>query len=70
MMQARVIPAGYNVVGTCGECGGPVLSPMMWGGNCEPKKHCMDCNRQAKPVTLPIWGPIMSMTPNASSTSK
>lgn len=41
----RTFPHGYNVIGTCGKCGGPIITPIMWvstGTNDPPPEFCMD----------------------------
>jgi len=50
------IPHNHNVTGTCGDCGGPIISPMMWSGTGQPSERCMNCGKRAKPLapTTPI----------------
>lgn len=59
--QIRELPAGFCVVGTCGACGGPVLSPQMSSGVGEPTRTCMDCGRTVKTTLFPNFGPILEM---------
>jgi len=58
------IPANHNVTGTCGECGWPIISPMLWGGTCPPSEWCMNCGKHPKPIVAPSFGPVREMTPN------
>jgi len=55
------IPFGYNVVGTCGSCGGPLLNPQQICGNYVPDVYCQHCGKKAKYVVQPIYGPIREM---------
>jgi hypothetical protein len=59
------IPADHNLVGTCGLCGGPVITPMIWGGSTasRPAAFCYHCNARAKPTIVASWGPIIEMQP-------
>lgn len=57
----RVIPYGFNVVGTCGNCGGPVLSPQSVSGNYQPEDFCADCGKKAKKIVQPFFGRIREM---------
>jgi len=43
--------------GTCGNCGGPVTVPGMWGGRVPPVPRCEDCGATAKNP----FGPPMAM---------
>lgn len=52
----RVIPANHIVIGTCGVCGGPVISPMA-----SEISWCMDCLAVPKKKINPAWGPILEM---------
>jgi hypothetical protein len=55
-----VIPLGYNVVGTCGKCGGPIIQSMMQGGP-NPPRTCLSCGRSPKNAVWPSYGPIQEM---------
>lgn len=61
---AYCIPAGFILVGTCGECGGPLLTAQTVAssgtGPVTPHIVCQDCLRVAKNVE-PNYGPIMQM---------
>lgn len=48
--------------GTCSECGGPVQSPMHWGGNEPPPKKCTRCGA----VPNNEFGPVIPMKNNRS----
>ena len=59
-----IVPGDMVLVGTCGSCGGPVLSPQAWGGNStnqEPPAQCGSCGREAKPQIQPAYGPLREM---------
>lgn len=47
------------VVGTCGNCGGPVMTPELWGGAIPPTPECAHCG--ATPQSS--FGPVIPMTP-------
>lgn len=55
------IPVNHNIVGTCGNCGGPVISPMMWAGSGNPTRWCVCCGKHPNPVVYPAYGPILEM---------
>ncbi len=57
------IPANHNVNGTCGACGGPLISPMFWaaGPDCAPTEFCTNCGKQAKPIIPLAYGPLRKM---------
>jgi len=55
------LPANHNIVGTCGVCGGPVVSPMMWAGTGNPPEHCHNCGRVPKVPIAHTFGPIRDM---------
>lgn len=61
-----MLPPDHNVVGTCGHCGGPILSPIItWAssGATSPRpEHCLDCGKSPKPIVSPAWGPIREMS--------
>lgn len=66
MRDIYEIPAGMNLVGTCGVCGGPVLSPQLYSNSwtgASPPGSCGDCGRFAKQETIPRFGPIKEMLP-------
>jgi len=61
-----VIPHGYNVVGTCGHCGGPIIQSMMqfadaMGGLGPPGMSCLSCGRSPKKAVSPTFGPVQEM---------
>ncbi len=46
--------------GTCGNCGGPVTVPDMWGDSIPPVPRCNDCGATAKKpfgATIPMNPP-------------
>jgi len=52
------------VIGTCGKCGGPVVSPVIWmssesGGR--PLKYCEDCGAVPRQPEWSDWGPVIEM---------
>lgn len=47
------------IVGTCGNCGGPVQTPDMWGGIIPPTPTCMRCGATAANQ----YGPVIPMAP-------
>ena len=59
--NVRQIPTNHNVTGTCGKCGGAIVSPMLVGGTCQPDERCMDCGARPKPTIAPVYGPIRDM---------
>lgn len=56
----RVIPANHNVTGTCGKCGGPIISPMI-STNGNPDEWCMDCGARPKKIIAPEFGEVREM---------
>lgn len=57
-----MILANHNVVGTCGSCGGAVVSPMMTTWNSPPVRFCQSCGKHAKPQPpITAFGPILEM---------
>jgi hypothetical protein len=62
-----VIPANHNVTGTCGDCGGAIICPMLWSGNpferYVPDERCMDCGKRPKIDIMPNFGKIRPMNP-------
>lgn len=46
----------YNVIGTCGFCGGQVTIPGIWGGVIPPIPSCANCGRE-----VASHGPVMPM---------
>lgn len=53
------IPEGYNVVGTCGVCGGPIIQSMIQNSNINPQV-CLRCGRHPKNIN-PLFGPVVEM---------
>ena len=54
------------VVGTCGNCGGPVMVPDLWGGIIPPTPTCANCNSTAKAgfgEVLPMEKPKPPLAP-------
>lgn len=58
---ARAIPTNHIVVGTCGNCGGPVIAQMFYSGSYPIPEWCMDCGARPKQVIVPQWGPLKEM---------
>jgi len=63
------IPPGFNLVGTCGECGGPLLQSQFTYSNDTVGRqspiHCANCQRIAAPFET-TFGPVREMlTDNA-----
>ncbi len=56
------IPINHNVTGTCGECGGPIISPIIRDGTGVPNEWCINCQRRPKPSIVARFGPIREMT--------
>lgn len=56
-------PFGFNVTGTCSKCGGPVLQPMIWSGNCAADEFCGNCGARPKGRVVEKYGPIREMEP-------
>ena len=54
------IPEGYNVVGTCGHCGGPIIQSMMSNGF-PPPETCLHCGKVPKKAPCPTYGPVLEM---------
>lgn len=54
-----MIPSGFNLVGTCGECGGMVLQANVWVNGVPPQAFCASCQRKTKPE--PRYGPVREM---------
>lgn len=48
-----------EIVGTCGNCGGPVTVPVVWHGINPPRPTCDQCG--AHPVQS--FGPVLPMAP-------
>ena len=62
--DVRILPTNYQFAGTCGNCGGPVIAPIVWSDDCtarEPLEYCMDCGARPKKKIYPSFGPIMEM---------
>lgn len=45
-------------VGTCGNCGGPVQTPDLWGGMLPPTPTCARCGA----IAATPYGPVIPMT--------
>lgn len=45
-------------IGTCGNCGGPVQTPDMWGGVIPPVPTCTKCGARA----INPYGPAIPMS--------
>ena len=60
------IPSGFNLVGTCGKCGGPLLQSQFtysYGTGAQQSSiHCAVCQRIAKP-SEETFGPVREMLP-------
>ena len=65
MNDIRQIPTNHNVVGTCGKCGGPIISPIFWtsteGPYEAPLEWCMDCGAKPKKIITASYGAIRKM---------
>lgn len=48
-----------RIVGTCSNCGGPVIIPEHWMGTIPPTPSCRKCQATAKPN----HGPVVPMSP-------
>jgi hypothetical protein len=63
-MSVFIVPNGYNLVGTCGSCGGPVLQSMYSSstdsGPVTPPSICSVCHKVVKSQEAP-YGPILEM---------
>lgn len=46
-----------TIIGTCGNCGGPVEVPHAWYATIPPTPTCRDCGATAKPS----YGPTLPM---------
>jgi hypothetical protein len=46
-----------QVIGTCGNCGGPVSYPNNWMGTGRPSARCENCKSEAENN----WGPTLPM---------
>lgn len=60
----RIIPANHNVTGTCGKCGGPIITPVYWASSASgdmPPEWCADCGCIPKKEMRPDYGPIREM---------
>ena len=64
-MSVYVVPNGMLLTGTCGACGGPILSPAIYFSdgtvNAPPSGQCGTCGRHAKPDIEPTFGPVKEM---------
>jgi len=52
-----------QTIGTCGNCGGPVQSPLHWGGPTPPPQRCATCGARPKHQ----YGPVIPMDPIAGA---
>lgn len=46
----------WIIIGTCGDCGGPVKTPHMWSSTLPPPKQCAHCGMEASD-----HGPVIPM---------
>jgi len=53
------------VLGTCSRCGGPVMTPDLWGGVIPPTPTCATCGA-VKPNP---YGSVIDMEPPATTIS-
>lgn len=63
-IKAYMVPPGFVLLGTCGSCGGPVLTLQVVcsNGTGEPiYAACTDCKRQLKVEVTPNYGPVLEM---------
>lgn len=65
MDEAYIIPHDMVLIGTCGACGGPVLSPQIIADTGTASRgivgQCTRCQRHTKPEGHPLFGPIREM---------
>ena len=54
------IPFGCNVVGTCGDCGGPLIQSIDITNGAGPIT-CLCCHKMVKQPLLTTFGPVMEM---------
>lgn len=50
------------LIGTCGNCGGPVETPDAWLGILPPPAACQSCGSTPKKSYEP-YGPVLPMNP-------
>jgi len=55
-----LIPVNYQIIGTCGSCNGPVISPIYITDSTEPE-YCMFCYKHSKKPIISMYGPIKEM---------
>lgn len=53
---------GSDIVGTCSQCGGPMLNAKQWYGSQPQTPSCGYCGARPKPTINPIYGPIIETT--------
>jgi hypothetical protein len=58
-----VLPVNHSLAGTCGTCGGPIITPVMWSGPIgqQAPEYCMYCGKHPKKQIAPTYGPIKEM---------
>jgi len=61
MVGVIQVPVGHNIIGTCGNCGGPIISPQMWAGSGPFPEWCYSCGAKPKGVIAASWGPLREM---------
>ena len=65
--MSYIVPQGYVLAGTCGNCGGPLLSPQIWSYTddtyAEPPATCQRCGKQAVRSITEKYGPARAMQP-------
>lgn len=52
---------GSDIVGTCSQCGGPMLTVKIWGGTQPQTPTCGCCGKSAVRQILPVYGPIINV---------
>lgn len=60
----NITPSGYNLIGTCGKCGGMVIQPIMFLGDPRYNQpHCRECSAtvKLKPQSIGSYGPTLEM---------
>jgi citrate lyase synthetase len=55
-----IVPVNYQIIGTCGSCNGPVISPICITNSTE-SEYCMFCYKHLKKPIIPTYGPIKEM---------
>ena len=64
-----IIPENHTVTGTCGKCGGPIISPLYFTTsstdiNCigtHYPERCLFCGATPKVTISPDYGPVREM---------